>query len=404
VILRELPFISGDVLTAPLLNEAEDNLKKLELFSTWSVRPMDRPGEEDVKDILILVEESAAGNFDIVPGFRNDLGLRLGFEFGYKNLGGWNRSVNARAVFNRRLESYRFPEYNFSLGFREPYLANWPVALTSNLSLFKRQFPSFDAAVNRLTVGVKRDLTNILSGLVEYSLEKVKISDVRGDKYEPEDARTDYIGSITPGFIIDSRNDLFNPTKGINSVNRFEVASQFFGSEAEIGYYRLTTANSAYFRLWDNWVLASAVNIGWERSNVKDKPIPVFKLFRLGGLGSIRGLPEDSLEVETEKSIAGVLGFVNYRTELRIPISGNFGTAVFIDAGNLIIDRFKFSTATSTSRLRSSVGTGLRYNTPVGPVVLDFAWRLQKDDQVGDTTLDKAGDNRYRIHFSIGVF
>jgi outer membrane protein insertion porin family len=399
VVLRELPFITEDILTTPLLNEAEDNLRKLNLFGSVVVRAIDKPGFDDVKDILILVEETTPGSFDIVPGFRNDLGLRLGFELGYQNLGGWNRSVNARAVFNRRIEAYRFPEYNFSLGFREPYLANWPVVFTSNLTLFNRQFPSFDANVSRLTVGVKRELTRTLSGLLEYSYEKLKISNVQAP-YHQEDARTDFIGSLTPGFIVDSRNDRFNPSTGVNSINRFEVASRFFGSAAKVGYYRFTTFNSTYFRLMEDLVLAFAVNVGWERSNVQGEPIPTFKLFRLGGIGSIRGLPEDALEVETRKNINGILGFVNYRAELRIPLSGNVGTALFLDAGNLMVDRF----ATSPGRLRSSVGTGLRYNTPVGPVLLDFAWRLQKQDVVGDTSLDHAGHDRYRIHFSIGAF
>lgn len=399
VVLRELPFIANDILTTPLLAEAEENLRKLNLFSDVIVRPIDKPGYEDVKDILIFVEETTPGSFDIVPGYRNDLGLRLGFELGYNNLGGWNRSVNARAVFNRRTEDYKFPEYNFSIGFREPYLANWPVVFTTNLTLFNRQFPSFDADVNRLTVGIKRDLSRTLSGILEYSYEKVKISNVQ-KPYQPDDARTDFIGSITPGFVIDSRNDRFNPSSGVNSINRFEVASQFFGSEAEVGYYRFTTLNSTYFRLFDDMVLALGLNVGWERSNVQGRQIPTFKLFRLGGLGSIRGMAEDSLQVETEKNINGILGFVNYRAELRIPLLGNVGTALFVDAGNLMIDRFTLSPGS----LRSSVGTGLRYNTPVGPVVLDFAWRLQTDEYVGDTTVKDAGADRFRIHFSIGAF
>lgn len=400
VVLRELPFITNDVLTTSLLSEAEDNIRKLNLFSSVIVRPIDKPGVDNAKDILILVEESTPGSFDIVPGFRNDLGLRLGFEFGYQNIGGWNRSVNASAVFNRRTEDYRFPEYNFSLGFREPYLANWPVTFTSSLTLFKRQFVSFDADVNRATMGVKRDLTRYLSGLLEYSYEKIKIANIRNSAYQPEDARTSFIGSVTPGFIFDSRNDRFNPYKGLNSVNRFEVASQLFGSGAQVGYYRFTTFNSTYFRLFEDLVLALAMNVGWERSNILNQPIPIFKLFRLGGLGSIRGMTEDALEVETRKNINGILGFVNYRAELRIPLVGNVGTAVFLDAGNLMVDRFILS----PGFLRSSAGTGLRYNTPVGPVVLDFAWRLQGNDTVGDTTIQNGGSDRFKVHFSIGAF
>jgi outer membrane protein insertion porin family len=434
VVLRELPFITGDVLTSPHLTEAEDNLRKLNLFSDVRVRPIDHPGAEDVKDILVLVDESDPGTFDVVPGIRNDLGARLGFEFGYQNLGGWNRSINASAVFNRRLQdyygwgnnNYKRLEYKVSVGFREPYLAEWPVTFTSSLDFLRRQYASFDASVRKLTLGLKRELTSYLSGFVEYGYEQTQISNARAP-YDPlADNVQTLIGSVTPGFIIDSRRDtdsrpnIFNPTKGFYSVNRFEVAAHPFGSAENVAYYRTTSFNSTYFRLWENVVLALAVNVGWERSNAVatdpnshlpvGQPIPTLKLFRLGGLGSIRGYDEDGLQVGTQKVINGTLGLVNYRGELRIPIEGNLGTALFLDAGNLFVDRFAFQPA----RLRSSIGTGLRYNTAVGPVLLDFAWRLQSDPQVGDTCVsfqnstDRVCANqptdRYKIHFAIGVF
>lgn len=433
VILRELPFITGDVLTSPHLTEAEDNLRKLNLFSDVRVRPIDHPGAEDVKDILVLVDESEPGTFDVVPGIRNDLGARLGFEFGYQNLGGWNRSINASAVVNRRLqdyyswgnENYKRPEYKISLGFREPYLAEWPVTFTSSLDFLRRQYASFDANVRKFTTGVKRELTRYLSGFLEYGYEQTDITNARAP-YFTTDNGLSLIGSVTPGFIIDSRRDadsrpdIFNPVKGFYSVNRFEVAAHPFGSGADTAYYRTTSFNSTYFRLWENVVLALAVNVGWERSNAitldssthlpVGAPIPTLKLFRLGGLGSIRGYDEDGLQVGTQKNINGTLGMLNYRGEVRIPIEGNFGTALFLDAGNLFVDRFAFE----PTRLRSSIGTGLRYNTAVGPVLLDFAWRLQSDPQVGDTCVtartstdpvcEPHPTDRYKIHFAIGVF
>ena len=434
VVLRELPFISGDLLTGPHLQEAEENLRKLNLFSDVKIRPIDHPSADDIKDILILVDESEPGTFDIVPGIRNDLGARLGFEFGYQNIGGWNRSVNASAVFNRRLQDYygwnnnnfKRVEYKFSVGFKEPYLAEWPVVFSSSLDFLRRQYKSFDANVRKFTSGIKRELRRFMWGFVEYGYEQIEIYNARAPYDPSKDNRIDFIGSLTPGFIIDTRKDIFsrpnsfNPVKGFYSVDRFEVASRAFGSKENVAYYRATSYNSTYFRFFEDWVLALAVNLGWERSNAIQgldvngnpigAPIPTLKLFRLGGLGSIRGYEEDAIEVETQKVINGSLGLINYRGELRIPIQGNLGTAFFIDAGNLMVDRFSFA----PDKLRSSIGTGLRYGTPVGPVLLDIAWRLQNDPGVGDTCVtaqsanardcDQRPTDRYKIHFAIGVF
>jgi outer membrane protein insertion porin family len=430
VILRELPFISGDVLTRPHLAEAEDNLRKLNLFGEVHVSPTDHPGSDDVKDVLVYVRESEPGTFDVVPGIRNDLGARLGFELGYQNLGGWNRSLNASAVFNRRLQDYyswgnsdyKRLEYKFTVGFREPYLAEWPVVFTSSLDFLRRQYRSFYANVRKLTVGFKRELSRYLTGFIEYGYEQTEISEARLP-YLPSDNGLTYIGTVTPGIIIDSRRDIdnrpnsFNPMKGFYSVNRFETGAHPFGSMSNVAYYRATTFNSTYLRLYEGVVLALAMNVGWERSNatgmennVQVGKIPDIKLFRLGGLSSIRGYDEDGLEVGTVTNVFGTLGSLNYRGELRVPIQGNFGTAFFLDAGNLFVDRYNFQ----PNQLRSSIGTGLRYNTAVGPVLLDFAWRLQSNSQVGDTcvTTQNATNqscisvptDRYKIHFAIGVF
>jgi outer membrane protein insertion porin family len=431
VVLREVPFITGDLLTAPHLLEAEDNLRKLNLFSDVKVRPIDHPGADDVKDILILVDESDPGTFDIVPGFRNDLGLRLGFDLGYQNLGGWNRSVNASAVVNKRMQNYydrpnrewEKLEYVFSLGFKEPYLAEWPVVFTSNISFLKRQYHSFDAMVRKFTTGLKREISRYLDGFIEYGYEQVNIENIADTSPYRYDAKQRNIGTITPGFIVDSRKGIdsrpnpFNPVKGLYSVNRFELASRFLGSMVDIGYYKASTNNSTYVRVYDDIVLALAMNVGWQRSNLIGKSIPYYKLFRLGGLSSIRGYNEDGIDVGDEFNISGTLGMVNYRGELRVPLSGAFGTAFFLDAGNLFVDK---PLVFAPDAQRSSVGTGLRYNTAVGPVLLDFAWRLQSDARVRDTCVTqvsgvpvatgsgreclKQPTDRYKIHFAIGIF
>lgn len=395
VVLREMPFAAGDILTRPLLDEAEGNLRKLNLFSSVIIRPIDRPDDPTVKDVIILIDETEPGVLEVAPGYRNDLGLRLALGVAYNNLGGWNRTVFADAIFNRRLEDYSFPEYNISFGVKEPYLANWPVTLTSQVNLLKRRFTSFDAGTARIVTGLSRPLHRYLTGFVEHSYERTKISDVKLP-YTRDDEKVVFIGSITPGFIVDSRNDRYNPTNGVLSTNRFETASRFFGSGENVGYIKTTTFNSAYFNLFGDVVFAGAINFGFERSNVQGFEIPFIKLFRLGGIGSIRGYNEDAIEVETKKTISGSLTLVNYRGELRVPISGSFGAAAFLDAGNLAVDAIR------PFVLRSSMGWGLRYNTPVGPVVLDIAWKLQSAETVGDTTV--LDPSRVRFHFSIGSF
>jgi len=94
--------------------------------------------------------------------------------------------------------------------------------------------------------------------------------------------------------------------------------------------------------------------------------------------------------------------FVNPRAELRIPLSTNVQTALFVDAGNLWTDPDKLN----AFDLRYAAGTGIRIATPIGPLVFDYGFNI-------DRVLDKLDPNRKdqrfweelgAFHFSIGLF
>jgi outer membrane protein insertion porin family len=78
--------------------------------------------------------------------------------------------------------------------------------------------------------------------------------------------------------------------------------------------------------------------------------------------------------------------------ELRMAIWKDFGAAVFVDGGNV----FARVTQFDLGELRGSVGFGLRYRSPIGPVRLDLGFKLDRRE-LGGTLEDRTG-----LHFSIG--
>jgi outer membrane protein insertion porin family len=78
--------------------------------------------------------------------------------------------------------------------------------------------------------------------------------------------------------------------------------------------------------------------------------------------------------------------------ELRTPIKGALGAVVFVDGGNV----FARATDVSLTNLRGSVGFGIRYRSPIGPIRLDLGFKL--DRRLIGTTLEP----RFAPHFSIG--
>jgi outer membrane protein assembly factor BamA len=141
------------------------------------------------------------------------------------------------------------------------------------------------------------------------------------------------------------------------------------------------------------------------------------RLFFLGGVDSLRGFLQDSLVPEdlAEKLLDPDSGlgidqvvirggdvFVNPRVELRVPVTENVQTALFIDSGNLWAD----PDSIDPLRLRYATGSGVRIGTPIGPLVFDYGFNLER-------LLDAIDSSRARqrywesigaFHFSIGLF
>jgi outer membrane protein insertion porin family len=135
-----------------------------------------------------------------------------------------------------------------------------------------------------------------------------------------------------------------------------------------------------------------SVRTGFEKSTVS-RPgddsygsIPLIKQFALGGVGSLRGFSEQELNSKNE-IIKGTLSYVNYRSQLDFPISGGLRVGPFLDAANLNVDSFSFG------NLRYGSGFGFHYLTPVGPVNLDWGFKLNP----------QPGEDTNQFYFSIGV-
>ena len=153
------------------------------------------------------------------------------------------------------------------------------------------------------------------------------------------------------------------------------------------------------------------------------------RLFFMGGVDTIRGFSQDSLIPEdiaqqlldaralSESDpgdnelltvdrilIRGGDVFINPRAELRIPLTSSVQTALFLDTGNLWSSLRAFQDL--DFRLRYAAGSGIRIATPVGPLVFDYGFNLER-------LLDQIDSSRKRqrfwesigaFHFSIGLF
>lgn len=183
-------------------------------------------------------------------------------------------------------------------------------------------------------------------------------------------------------------------------------------------FLRYTSRVAGYVRLNDKG-LALAMSFRWGvihhlLSGSRTYPD---RLFFMGGVDSLRGFLQDSVVPQdiakrlldsssglslNEVVIRGGDIFFNPRAELRVPLGSSVETALFLDAGNLWTD----PTHVEPFDLRYAVGTGLRIATPIGPLVFDYGFNV---DRVLDDIFPKRDNQRFwedlgAFHFSIGLY
>jgi outer membrane protein assembly factor BamA len=254
---------------------------------------------------------------------------------------------------------------------------------------------------NTAIFSIEQDFSSHFTGLVSYA-----VTTFFDHGIEPEDeinfgynSESLVIGSVTPAIELDYRDNLFNPSKGSFSRLAFEYSTESLGNNNVDDFYRLTAQSTIYVPLPRSSVIfVQSIRAGYiEIVDDRGEGVPFDKKgFSLGGRTTIRGFETSEFFPTTEEIGASyrLLTASQYqllKSEFRFPISVKYdlGGALFYDGGQVTIDGVELG-----NKWRDSVGVGIRYNTPVGPLNLEFAKKLDK----------KVTESDGAFHLSIGVF
>lgn len=416
VVLRELDAdtLGGGRLWTPSGQRMlEQRLLGLGVFGAAEVRPTGgrrlvkgkaKEGVVEVqeKDVRIAVSERPAGSVEFGPGFRSDRGT-IGFaEVNYRNLGGWNRGILARAEVSRKIDNYQFPEQKYSFAYLEPYLANMRLRLR-----FGIDYQRLDQTVVQNAVAVKgfnseettfsflleRQLSDQLK--LTYNLYTLSLAGYT-KILEQNSSLHDYqIASTGPTLSFDTRDSIFNPSTGWLSTSSLELSAPQLGSRTNAHYLLGQQVLTRYFGLGERRSIAILGSYARIHGLGTTTNLPEGKRLALGGSSSLRSFSQNVLNFGQ----TGVLDEQSFqlKIEYRQPLLLDAGLAFFFDGGQIdVLQQADSSTAPlGGTGFRKALGFGLRYTTPVGPVSLDFAYNVDR----------RAGEpNDYKIQFSIGSF
>lgn len=384
VIRRELTFSSGDILTPSAIRKSESNISRTGVFQSVIIRPINPDPNLSVKKILVLVKERNPGIVEFGAGVASDDGPRGYAGFAYKNFMGWNRTVSTRVEANRPFIDYRFVERLVNVGFEEPYLFGTPLIYRLNLIYLKEESFTFDEERLEARSIFEKAFTDWFKTFFYYSFQSRDVIPINTAGAEENDS---LLGMLGPTLTFEFRDDLYNPTKGHYHSIWTDLADPAFGSQDDVGFFRIQEQSSVYVPIFNYFTFALAFNAGYLISTTGQQ-VPVDKRFYLGGRKTIRGFQEWSLGAVPGGTSVTQSYYLNPRVELRFPLYFGFAGAIFYDGGNV------FFPGGPQALFRSSVGPSLRFVTPVGPLSIDLG-----------VVLDPLpGEDNVRVHFAVGTF
>jgi outer membrane protein insertion porin family len=416
VIRREFDLAEGDAYNRALVDRAERRLKNLGYFK--SVKITNEPGTSPDRVVInVEVEEQSTGEFSISGGYSTADGWLGEVSVGERNLLGRGQAARAAVQYGQRAKG-------FELSFVEPYFLDYRMAL--GLDVFAKQttgqdFTSYDTQTIGGAVRLGFELREDLTLQLRYSIyqQELTLQDGFSSCYStvpwlpgvsngPASNCTNV--SIVPSLpvrlsfnqgaqltsmagyslIYNTLDNNRNPTAGI----RGELKQEFAGLGGDANFIRSTGDIRFFHEVFPDFIGSLRLQAGNISSWGSNNQLRFNDQFQ-GGPNLVRGFrqngfgPRDVTSYTTQDAIGGT-NFWAASVELQIPLhfipkDVGIRAAIFADAGSVWNYRGPTSVPGETmlfedsKLIRTSVGAGLVWDSPFGPLRFDYAIPLTKE-------------------------
>jgi outer membrane protein insertion porin family len=392
VIRREFRLVEGDAFNTAKLRRSRQRLKDLNFFEKAEVTNVPSETAPDRTVIKVDVQEKSTGELTFGVGWSTVAGPLIEVSLRERNLLGRGQDMVARGSLGTKRNQVEF-------SFTEPYFLDHNLAAGFDLFAMDRRLQT-ESSYNSSTVGgavrMGYAISEALRQEVKYTLKQDTVKNVAdtASVYIQEQKGTTTTSSIQQTLLYDKRDSRIEPTEGYF----LRLNNEFAGVGGTQKFVRNNVGAGQYFTLAEQVILSVSGNAGIITG--LDQKIRITERYFLGG-DTMRGFasagisPRDSVSGDALGGLWTFYGSTQVKFPLGLPEEFGVSGQVFSDFGTVgPTDTTTLATSVDqSSMLRLSVGAGVTWKSPMGPVAVDLGFPLMKE------TFDK----KEFFHFNFGT-
>lgn len=376
VVRREFQLVEGDAFNSSRLRRSRQRIQDLGFFKSVEVNNV--PGSTPDKTVVqVDVEEQSTGELTIGGGYSTTAGALGDFSIRERNLMGKGQDM---FLSTRIGQKEQYVDFKFT----EPYFMDMP--LRAGIDIFHRQKDNQDTSSYDFkdTGGGFRfgyDITDYWGQSLNYKFSRETIDNVKdtASRFIREERGTAYASVLGQDLSYDRRNSKSDPTDGY----MVSLGTDLAGLGGTVKYVRTTLTGDYYLPITDNVVTRFNGRLGYI-AGWGGKSVRLNDRFYLGG-DTLRGFQTAGVgprDVTTDDSLGGkrlAAGTVELSFPLGLPEEFGLKGALFSDFGSLSSIDETGSEIRDNNGLRASVGVGVNWVSPVGPIRVDFSQAVKKE-------------------------
>jgi outer membrane protein insertion porin family len=433
LVYDRIELTSGQPLSLFAETDTQRKLYDLGIFARVNTAIQNPEGEEDQKHVLFDIDEASHYSVNVgigaqiarigggITSLDNPAGStgfapRLALGITRLNLLGLGQTLGlqtaASTIEQRAALTYFIPQFvsHDNLSFT-----------TTALLESSNDIRTFTAHRREASIQLGQKLSRAYSLQYRMVFRNVTISNLKIQQLlVPLLSQPETVGLGEFSIIQDKRDDPADAHQGIYTTLDLSYAPSALGSQTQ--FVRGLFRNSTYHLFRRDFVFARSTQFGLISRTGGRPGIPLAERIYSGGSTSLRAFPDFEAgprDAATGFPLGGNALFTN-TFELRFPLYGdNLGGVLFHDAGNVYSSLGDFSLRFRQRNLEDfnytvqSVGFGIRYRTPIGPVRLDLSFSpnaprffglkgTEQDYLDGTATSTVQKINAFQFHFSLG--